>query len=84
MVAAGFAGPHRRVLDARRIFERTEDQIVASIFSVSSSAPHLFGGRLARFERDLRRLLRRASPEGRFCEVAEPIELIVWTRPTEA
>ena len=83
MVATGFAGPRRRVLDARRVLERTEDEIVASVFSVTSSAPHLFGDRVARFERDLRRLLQRAWPEGRFCEVTAPIELIVWTRPAE-
>jgi SAM-dependent methyltransferase len=80
MVAAGFAGPHRRVVDGRRVLERSEDEIVASIFSVTSSAPHLFGPRLAEFERDVRRVLRRASPDGRFCEVSEPVQLIVWSR----
>lgn len=83
MIAAGFAGPHRRVLDSRRVFERSEDEIVASVFSVTSSAPHLFGARLAEFERDLRHVLRRASPGGRFCEVSQPIQLLVWTRPAD-
>jgi hypothetical protein len=80
MVAAGFAGPRRRVLDGRRVFERSEDEIVASVFSVTSSAPHLFGSRLAEFEQDLRQVLRRVSPGGRFCEVSQTIELIIWTR----
>ncbi len=83
MIAAGFAGPRRRVLDDRRVFERSEDEIVASIFSVTSSAPHLFGSRLAEFEHDLRQALRRVSPGGRFCEVAQTIELIIWTRPAD-
>jgi SAM-dependent methyltransferase len=83
MVAAGFAGPRRRVLDSRRVFERSEDEIVASIFSVTSSAPHLFGSRLADFERDMRQVLRRASLGGRFCEVSETIQLIIWTRPAD-
>ncbi len=83
MVAAGFAGPRRRVLDSRRVFERSEDEIVASIFSVSSSAPHLFGSRLAEFERDMRQVLRRVSPGGRFCESSEKIQLIIWTRPAD-
>jgi hypothetical protein len=81
MIAAGFAGPRRRVLDGRRVFERSEDEILASIFSVSGSAPHLFGARLSDFERDLRRVLRRVSPSGRFCEVAETVQLLIWTRP---
>ena len=80
MVAAGFAGPRRRVVDSARVFERSEDEIVASIFSVTSSAPHLFGARLAEFEQDLREVLRRVSPDGRFSEVSEPVQLIIWTR----
>jgi precorrin-6B methylase 2 len=81
MIAAGFAGPRRRVLEGTRVLERSEDEIVASVFSVSGSAPHLFGDRLAEFERDVRRILRRVSPGGQFCEVSEPVQLIVWTRP---
>jgi SAM-dependent methyltransferase len=81
MVAAGFVGPRRRVLDGGRVFERSEDEIVASIFSVTSSAPHLFGSHLAAFEQDVRLVLRRVSPDGRFCEVSETVQLIIWTRP---
>jgi SAM-dependent methyltransferase len=81
MVAAGYAGPRRRVLDGARVLERSEDEIVASIFAVSGSAPHLFGSRLAEFEQDMRRVLRRVSPGGRFCEVSQPAQLIIWTRP---
>jgi ubiquinone/menaquinone biosynthesis C-methylase UbiE len=84
MVAAGFDGPRRRVLGGERVLDRSEDEIVASIFSVSGSAPHLFGSRLAEFERDLREILRRASPHGRFCEVAEAVQLIIWTRPVRS
>ncbi len=62
MVAAGFAGPRRRVLDGRRVVDRSESEIVASIFSVTSSAPHLFSPRLGEFESELREVLRRASP----------------------
>jgi ubiquinone/menaquinone biosynthesis C-methylase UbiE len=83
MVAAGFAGPRRRLLEATRVLERSEDEIVASVFSVSGSAPHLFGDRLAEFERDLRQILQRVSPRGQFSEVAETVQLIIWTRPAE-
>ena len=83
MVATGFAGPRRRVLDGSRVVERSEDEIVASIFSVTSSAPHLFGSRLAEFEQGMRQVLRRVSAGGRFCEVSETIQLIIWTRPAD-
>jgi len=81
MVAAGFRGPRRLMLDGKRVVERSEDEIVASVFSVSSSAPHLFDSRLGEFESELREVLRRASPDGGFCEVAPPGQLIIWTRP---
>jgi SAM-dependent methyltransferase len=83
MVAAGFAGPRRSVLEGARVLERSEDEIVASVFSVSGSAPHLFGDRIAEFERDVRQILRRVSPGGRFSEVAEDVQLLIWTRPGE-
>jgi SAM-dependent methyltransferase len=81
IAAAGFEGPRRRFIPGGRVIERSEDEVVASVFSVSSSAPHLFGAGLPEFERDLRALLRRVSPDGRFCEVSNPIQLFIWTRP---
>jgi len=60
-------------------YERTEDDVVASVFSLSSAAPHLFGARLESFESDLRALLRRSSPGGRFHERARDITLRVWS-----
>jgi SAM-dependent methyltransferase len=80
MLAAGFAGPER-VSVAGHVHERSEDEIVASVFSLSSAAPHLFGERVAAFEADLRRLLRTTSPAGRFAEQARAIELVIWRRP---
>lgn len=82
MLAAGFAGPRRRVVASERVVERSEDEIVASVFSMSGSAPHLFDSRLAEFEQDVREILRGASPAGRFCEVAEATQLVIWTRPS--
>jgi SAM-dependent methyltransferase len=81
MVAAGFEGPRRRFISGGRVIERSEDEVVASVFSVTSSAPHLFGPRLSEFESDLRLLLRRAAPDGHFCAVSNPTQLIIWTRP---
>ena len=59
--------------------ERTADDVVAAVFSLSSSAPHLFGDRLADFEADLRSVLAEASPGGRFTERAQDIELAIWS-----
>jgi hypothetical protein len=79
MVAAGFSGP-RRVTVAGRIYERSEEEVVASVFSLSWAAPHLFADKIGNFERELRHLLRRASPNRRFAERAREIELVIWTK----
>jgi SAM-dependent methyltransferase len=75
---AGFTGPERIEVRRGESVERTEDQIVALVFSLSSSAPHLFGDRLPAFERDLRALLRAASPDGVFVERARDVALDIW------
>ena len=49
-----------------RVAERTADDLVAHVFSTSSTAPHLFGARQGDYERDVRAILARASPVGRF------------------
>ena len=77
---AGFRGPRRIDVGGGEIVERSEDDIVASVFSLSSAAPHLFGARLPSFEAELRAVLRRASPDGRFCEQRRAITLSIWDR----
>lgn len=76
--AAGFAGPQVIEVARGELLDRDEDQIVASVYSLSSAAPHLFGDRLEAFERDLRQLLRDHSPDGTFVERARGITLNVW------
>jgi SAM-dependent methyltransferase len=75
--AAGFTGPDRLEVPGRRV-ERTADQVVSSIYSLSSSAPHLFGERLEEFDTELRRLLAQSSAEGLFCEQMGSITLDIW------
>ena len=79
------AGCYRlqRIEVAGQVVERTSDQIVAAIFSLSSSTPHLFGERRDAFEADLRRLLNEASPAGFFSEQMREIAADVW-RPSKA
>jgi SAM-dependent methyltransferase len=75
--AAGFSGP-QRIQVPGEIVERTSDQIVAGIFSLSSSTPHLFGERRAAFESDLRRLLHDANPSDIFSEQMREIAADIW------
>jgi SAM-dependent methyltransferase len=63
---AGFSGPDVIVVPDDREIVRSVDDVVASVFAVSRSAPHLFGDRLASFEADLRSILADASPDGVF------------------
>lgn len=78
--ACGFGDRRRIEIPRGEPFERSEDDVVASVYSLSSAAPHLFGERLEAFEADLRGLLQRASPAGRFTERARDVTLTVWRR----
>jgi len=63
---AGFAPEQIVVVPDGRVVERSVDDVIASVLSTSSTAPHLFGDQLAEFESDLRGALVSASPAGRF------------------
>lgn len=75
---AGMTGPERFDIPAGEIFARTEEEVVASVFSLSSAAPHLFGDGLDDFDADLRRLLRSVSPDGLFAEKQIDITVSIW------
>ena len=81
LARAGFAGPQRLVVPGGQLLERAADDVVAWVFSLSFSAPHLFGERRAAFEADLRRLLREVSPTDRFSERLPSTEAFVWRKP---
>lgn len=81
---AGFQDFEDHVVPAGQTVERTADDLVAWAFSRSDSAPHLFGDGLADFERDLRAVLRRASPEGRFAERLPATRILIWRKPGRA
>jgi SAM-dependent methyltransferase len=78
MREAGFRGPQRVEVTRGEVATRTTDEVVSAVFSLSSSAPHLFGDRLGAFERDLRRLLGDTSPGGLFAERLREIALVIW------
>ncbi|MDI6518480.1 methyltransferase domain-containing protein [Streptomyces coelicoflavus] len=83
LAGAGFAGPYRHVVPGEQAMVRTCDDVVAGVFSMSFSAPHLFGDRLPAFEADLRRLLREVSPSVCFSERRPGTEVFVWPRGAE-
>jgi SAM-dependent methyltransferase len=64
--AAGFLPETCVSVADDRILDRRTDDLIAWVFSASSTAPHLFGNRFKQFEADLRGMLEDASPSGHF------------------
>jgi len=77
---AGFADRERYVLPGGQALVRTADEVVALVFSTSSSAPHLFGVQRNVFEADLRQLLAETSPTNRFSERQPSTEIFIWRK----
>jgi SAM-dependent methyltransferase len=75
--AAGFDGPQRLGLPGRTVV-RSAAEVRASVYSLSSAAPHLFGPDLDRFDDELRALLAEASPDDVFGEHLGGITLSIW------
>lgn len=78
LTRAGFTAPARYVVPGQQPLVRAIEDVVAWTFSMSSSAPHLFGEHRDAFEADLSRLLRDASPAGLFSERLPSTEVFVW------
>lgn len=75
---AGFRGPQRLEVVRGDVVERSTDEVVSAVHSLSSAAPHLFGPRLQEFDDDLRALLHSASPGGTFAERVRDVEVVIW------
>jgi SAM-dependent methyltransferase len=78
--AAGFLGPERVTIPPWTV-DRSVDDVAASIYSLSSSAPHLFGKQLPAFDVELRVLLNEASNGRAFSERMSPVVVDIW-RPS--
>lgn len=79
---AGFLPAETVTVPDRRAVERTIDDVVANVFSSSSTAPHLFGDRQEDFEYDMRKILaQEASPSGRFSVRLPDNILRIWRLP---
>ena len=75
--AAGFTGPESLEVPGQ-VVERNVEEITASVYSLSSAAPHLFGDRLEQFDAELRQLLAEVADDGCFSEQMRSIALDVW------
>ena len=62
------------------VVDRDADEVVASVFSMSYAAPHLFGDRVGHFEQQLRSMLDQASPTGQFSEEMREVAVELWRR----
>ena len=80
LAAAGFDGPLEIEVPVDVVHERSEDDLVAAVFSQSLAAPHLFGDRIGAFEADLRALLRDHAPPEGYRERLGDMTLRVWRR----
>ncbi len=78
LAAAGFDGPTEVVVPTEEVVVRAVDDVVATAFSLSGSAPHLFGDDVVAFERELRALLADASPSGLFAEQLDDASLRIY------
>jgi SAM-dependent methyltransferase len=78
---AGFLPAQTVTVPDRRAVERSIDDVVASVFSTSSTAPHLFADRREDYERDLREILAQSSPAGRFSLRLPDNILRIWRLP---
>jgi SAM-dependent methyltransferase len=73
----GFRNRRELEVDRDEAIERSEDDVVSSVFSLSYAAPHLFGERAGEFEAELRALLHGRGP---FQERPRSITLTIWER----
>jgi ubiquinone/menaquinone biosynthesis C-methylase UbiE len=78
---AGFLPAETVIVPDQRALERTADDVVALVFSNSSTAPHLFGDRREDYESDMRQILAHASPSGRFSVRLPDNILRIWRLP---
>ncbi|CAM3259340.1 class I SAM-dependent methyltransferase [Stackebrandtia soli] len=82
LARAGFLGPRRVIAPGGAELRRTSADVISWVYSMSSSAPHLFGEHLNDFEAELGSLLQQVSPGGLFAERQPSTEIIIWRKPT--
>ena len=61
---------------------RDTESVLSGFFSVSFSAPHLYGDRVDEFADEVRALLRERSPDGLFWDWPGDTELVIARKPS--
>lgn len=61
---------------------RDTESVLSGFFSVSFSAPHLYGDRVDEFADDVRALLRERSPDGLFWDWPGDTEVVLARKPS--
>jgi SAM-dependent methyltransferase len=79
LVRTRFGTPHSLFIPGVPDLIRDSESVLSGYFSLSSSAPHLFGDSAEDFARDVRTLLASRSPEGVFWDWPGDTE-VVWAR----
>ena len=76
-----FGAPRRIFCPGRPDIVQDIDGVLANYFSTSFAAPHLFGGRRAGFEADVRIALAAQSPSGLFWDWPGDTEILLARKP---
>ncbi len=76
-----FGGAQQFFLPGLPDLLRDSESVLAGYFSLSSSAPHLFGDRAGQFAAEVRALLAERSPPGLFWDWPGDTEVVMARRP---
>jgi 2-polyprenyl-3-methyl-5-hydroxy-6-metoxy-1,4-benzoquinol methylase len=81
LVRTRFGRPRTVFAPGRPDIVRGVESVLSGYFSLSSSAPHLFGDRLNDFAIEARRLLMERSPDGLFWDWPGDTEIVLAEKP---
>jgi SAM-dependent methyltransferase len=81
LVRTRFGAPQSLFVPGIPDLVRDSESVLSGYFSMSSSAPHLFGDHLESFARDVRALLASRSPEGIFWDWPGDTEVVLSRKP---
>jgi SAM-dependent methyltransferase len=82
LVKTRFGAPRVVFLPGIPHLVRDSESVLSGYFSLSSSAPHLFGDRLDDFANEARALLAERSPTGAFWDWPGDTEILLATKPS--
>jgi SAM-dependent methyltransferase len=81
LVRTRFGAPRSIFVPGIPDLVRDTESVLSGYFSMSYSAPHLFGDRVDDFAREVRELLRSRSPEGIFWDWPGDTEVVLARKP---